>query len=204
MALTHLIRCRCGKFQAELSDTLHNTRAVCYCRDCQAYGHFLGPPPGMLDEHGGTDIIAVAPRQVNILQGREYLGCMSLTATGVYRWYTSCCRTPVGNTPRDFRQSHVGLVHNALESRGGNLDAIFGPVRMRVFRNGAHGEPEANRPLAFLFGVLRHLGFMTRSRLSGKYKINPFFDTATGKPIVTPIVLSAADHEKFQRAASGS
>ena len=187
MKTSHPIRCQCGAFEAEVSDPELGTRAVCYCRDCQAFAHFLGLPKGMLDSLGGTDIVAVRPRTVTFRRGIENLACMSLSPKGTLRWYTSCCRTPIGNTPRDYRQSHVGLIHSCLELSGAGVDDSFGPVRMRVNVHGAKGKPDTSPRLAFALAVLRYLSSLAWSRLSGMYRVNPFFGPG-GSPRVEPQV----------------
>jgi hypothetical protein len=83
---SHPIRCRCGAFRAQVSRPDLGTRAVCYCRDCQAFARFLGLPEGMLDAMGGTDIVVVRPRHVSFTQGQEQLTCMSLSETGTLRF----------------------------------------------------------------------------------------------------------------------
>jgi hypothetical protein len=205
MATPVPLRCRCGRFQAEVDHPGRGTRAVCYCKDCQAFAHFLGLPPGMLDAHGGTDIVAVRPRDVRFLQGVEQLACRSLTPRGTLRWFTACCRTPIGNTPRDLRLSHVGLVHTALETPGADLGAAFGPVRMRVNRQSAHGRPPASPRVAFAASLLRYLSGLAWSRVSGRYRANPFFDPQSGRPRAEPQVLSVEEHRKVkaQVAAAG-
>ena len=199
MKTTHPIRCRCGAFEAELSRPELGTRAVCYCRDCQAFAHFLGLPEGMLDTLGGTDIVAVRPRYVRFLRGIDQLTCMSLSPKGPLRWYTSCCRTPIGNTPRDYRQSHVGLIHSCLEVDAERLDDSFGPVRMRVHVQGAKGTPARSPRVAFFVAVLRYLASMTWSRISGSYRLNPFFETG-GRPKVAPRVLDSGERSALDRA----
>jgi Family of unknown function (DUF6151) len=200
VTMTHPIRCKCGAFGAEVSHPERGTRAICYCRDCQAFAHFLGPPPGMLDDLGGTDIVAVRPRDLRFTSGAEKLVCMSLSPTGTLRWYTSCCRTAIGNTPRDYKQSHVGLIHTGLELGGSSLDRAFGPVRMRVNKQGAKGKPERNAPVDFVFAVLRYLGSLTSSRISGKYRINPFLSGPGGQPRSEPHVLSPSERAELLRA----
>ena len=39
---SHPVHCRCGRLTGEISDPGHGIRGVCYCRDCQAFAHFLG------------------------------------------------------------------------------------------------------------------------------------------------------------------
>ena len=109
------------------------------------------------------------------------------------RWYTSCCRTPIGNTPRDYRQSHVGLIHTCLELSGASVDDAFGPVRMRVNVQSAKGPPGKTPRVGFAVVVLRYLGSMAWSRLSGSYRVNPFFIGSGGDPRVEPRVLSPSE-----------
>ena len=200
MTNSHPLQCRCGTFRAEVAATPVSTRAVCYCRDCQAFARFLGPPPGMLDELGGTDIVAVRPRDVTFLSGIEQLACMSLSPHGTVRWFTACCRTPIGNTPRDRRVSHVGLIHTVLAVPGHDLGTSFGPVRMHVNRHGAHGIAPRTAPPAFAWALLRYGSGLAWSRISGRYRINPFFDASTGRPRSDPRVLSLAERRELETA----
>lgn len=188
---SHPIRCRCGALRGELARPALGTRAICYCRDCQAFAHFLGKPEGMLDALGGTDIVAVRPRHVTWTQGAELLTCMSLSEKGTLRWYSSCCKTPIGNTPRNLRQSHVGLIHTCLETDDRRMDEAFGPVVMRVNAQSAKGTPAKNAPITFLVAVIRYLASVVWSRFSGAYRVNPFFHMPQGIPRATPRTLSA-------------
>jgi hypothetical protein len=110
LAMNHPLRCQCGTLQGHVSHTESVCRGICYCKDCQAYAQFLGKPGEILDEMGGSDVIATLPRHVTFTQGLEALTCVSLSDKGMLRWYASCCNTPVGNTSRDFKVSHVGLL----------------------------------------------------------------------------------------------
>lgn len=191
-ATTHAIGCRCGQLRGEVAQPHEGTRAVCYCRDCQAFAHFLGLPAGMLDEFGGTDIVATRPRLVSLLAGTEHLACMSLSPQGTLRWYAACCNTPIGNTPRDRKLAHVGLVHSCLENGGAGLEQDFGPVRMRVNRQGAHGEPPKAPAVASTLALARYLARLAWARVGGGYQANPFFDPA-GAPGVQPRVLTQGE-----------
>ena len=176
----------------------HGTRAVCYCRDCQAFARFLDSPPGMMDSLSGTDIVAVRPRFVSFTSGQEHLTCMSLSPNGTLRWYTGCCKTPIGNTPRDYKVSHLGLIHTCLQTGTASMDKSFGPVQMRVNCQSASGKAPANSPLTFGWAVGRFLVSMAWNRLAGGYKVNPFFNIGTGQPIVTPHVVSAAERRALR------
>jgi hypothetical protein len=155
----------------------------------------------MLDSFNGTDIVAVRPRYVSFTSGIDKLACMSLSPTGTLRWYSSCCKTPIGNTPRDFKTSHVGLVHDCLESGGIPIERSFGPIKMRVNRQGASKVPPRNAPLDFGIAMAKYLASMAWTRFTGQYRTNPFFNTTSGQPIVSPHVVSAAERAKLRSDA---
>ena len=151
----------------------------------------------MLDEAGGTDIVATSPSHVRIEQGLGFLVCMSLSGRGLLRWYASCCSTPIGNTPRDRRIHYVGLVHNCLSTH--SLEQSFGPVRARLNTQSAHGRIKST-PIASFLAVLKLMSAMLPARFSGRYRDNPFFDDA-GAPIKAPRVLDRTERSRLNDAA---
>jgi Family of unknown function (DUF6151) len=167
-------------------------RVVCYCRDCQAFAHFLGQEGEILDSQGGTDVIQILPKNLTFTQGIEALACIRLTDKGLLRWYASCCNTPIGNTLANFKISFVGLVHNCLEYAGTPVQDSFGPVRARVNTQGAKGDP---KPKARGVGTII-VWFVTtilRARINGSYRQSAFFLKDKGTPVVRPRVLSSAE-----------
>ena len=199
MKPSHPIRCACGKFRAALAHPDLGTRAVCYCRDCQAFAHFLGLPPGMLDAAGGTEVVAVGPRSVTFIAGVEHLACMSLTPQGALRWYAACCKTPIGNTPRDPAQYHVGLIRNCLEGVGIDLAETFGPVKMRVNRRGAKHRVEPVPRHTFVAAAAGYIASVTWARVSGRYRTTPFFKPGLAGPLVEPKVLGGSEYAALMR-----
>ena len=93
------LRCRCGEVRARVTDASPRTvnRIVCYCDDCQAFAHRLGRAD-LLNAQGGSDIVQLAPATLTFLQGQHRIAGLRLTPKGLFRWYASCCNTPVGNT----------------------------------------------------------------------------------------------------------
>jgi hypothetical protein len=173
-------------------------RGVCYCRDCQAYAHALGNAAAILDAAGGSDVVGTMAKYVTITQGKEALACLSLSEKGMLRWYAACCKTPIGNTPRDYRISYVGLLHNCLEHAPATLDSAFGPVRMHV--NTKSAKPQvSSTPVRTVVVVVPFLASVLRARLDGSYRKTPFFDL-TGTPVAQPSVLSASERERLMRA----
>src|SRR5579883_2663382 len=110
------MRCRCGEVRGWVANPSPRTvnRVVCYCDDCQAFAHHLGRAD-LLDSHGGSDIVQVAPASLTFVQGQERIAGLRLTPKGIYRWYASCCNTPVGNTVTPAIP-FVGIVAQAFEN----------------------------------------------------------------------------------------
>jgi Family of unknown function (DUF6151) len=197
--LSFPLRCACGRLEGQVAATHRAGRAICYCHDCQAFARFLGAPETTLDALGGTDIIATAPRFVQFTTGTEQLQCMSLGPRGLLRWYAGCCRTPIGNTPRNPKLSYVGLVHNCLAGASAERDAAFGPARLAANPKSASGRVAAT-PLPMLLAALKILRNVGGSRLSGTYRQNPFFRAGTDELIVPPQVLTAAQRQALRGA----
>jgi len=198
--MNHPLRCQCGTLRGLVSHTESVCRGVCYCKDCQAYAHFLGKADEILDEMGGSDVVATLPQHVTFTQGIEALTCMSLSDKGMLRWYASCCNTPIGNTSRDFKVSHVGLLHNCLRDPSTSLDSAFGPVRMRVGMKSAKGTPKA-MAASTTISILRFMARLIRARLDGSYRKTSFFDPETGMPRVSPKVLTPDERARLMQAA---
>lgn len=195
--MSHPLRCRCGTVQGRVAEPQRAMgRGVCYCKDCQAYAHFLGRAADVLDVHGGTDVVAIHPQHVVLTQGLDAMTCMSLSPRGLLRWYASCCRTPIGNTARNPKLAYVGLVHTALEGAGVPIERSFGPVTMRL--NTASATIAVNeKSHGVARSALRFIGSMLGARLGGSYKRTPFFDAASGMPVVAPHVLTKAERERL-------
>jgi len=203
--MNHPLRCRCGTLRGQVSHPEKVSRGVCYCKDCQAFAHFLGTTEDILDERGGTDVMATLPSRVSFTQGVERLACMSLSEKGMLRWYASCCNTPIGNTPRHMKISHVGLVHTCLENPPRTLDAAFGPVRMRVNTQSAQGTSRPKTlPLSTVVSIVKFMGSLLRARLDGSYKRTPFFVPGQGTPIVAPKVLTPGERARLMQAVLGT
>jgi hypothetical protein len=198
--MNHPLQCRCGTIKGYVVRPSMAKRAVCYCKDCQAFAHFLKRADTVLDEHGGTAIVATVPKQVHFTQGLEALACMSLSDHGMLRWYASCCNTPIGNTPRDFKTPYVGLIETCLKSDSPSLQESFGPVRMVVNTKSAWGRVKST-PVSTLVAMLGLMKSVIGSRLSGTYKRTPFFGTELGTPVTRPRELSKGERERLTNAA---
>ena len=159
--MNHRVRCRCGAIRGYVALPAKTVRLICYCKDCQAFARYLERAGDVLDEQGGTDIVAIAPSHVRFEQGLDALACMSLSDTGLLRWYASCCRTPLGNTPRDRKTHYVGLIHSCLEQP---LNASFGPARVSLKTKSARGSVSAT-PVSTVLATFKLIGMIVPARL---------------------------------------
>ena len=187
------LSCECGALQGYVEAPDTALRARCYCRDCRAFARFVGAPERVLDAQGGTNIVATVPRRLHFTRGVEHLRCMSLSDGGLLRWYAGCCRTPIGNTPRDPKMSYVGFIDTCLPG----MPAGRGSVRIAVHTKSAQGKVEYSRFAMFL-GTLRIMGRVMAARLGAGYRQNPFFRPGTAEPVVAPQVVSPAEREALR------
>jgi len=198
--MNHPLQCRCGTIKGYVVRPGTAKRAVCYCKDCQAFARFLERADTVLDEHGGTAIVATVPKLIHFTQGLDALACMSLSHRGLLRWYASCCNTPIGNTSRDFKTPYVGLIASCLKSNSPSLEESFGPVRMVLNTKSARGRVKST-PVINLVALLGVMKSVIGARLSGAYRPNPFFATETGAPVARPRELTKAERERVTNAA---
>ena len=194
------VSCQCGSFkaQADVASSKGLSHIVCYCEDCQAYIRHLEKSAQVLDDHGGTDIIQMSPACLHIKNGQQNLGIVRLTDRGIFRWYATCCNTPLYNTPPSANMPFLGLLKHAVTDSATAVRQLAGPVSVGVCA-GAQYPFNADWPvkkgfgLAVMFGALRNI---VRWRTAGDHKKSELFDLTTGHAIVKPQVLTTE-----QRAA---
>jgi hypothetical protein len=191
----HPMRCRCGALQGRVALRGISNHVICYCKDCQAFARFLGHADEVLDAQGGSEIVQVMPDRVQITQGQAQLAAMRLSPRGLLRWYTACCRTPLGNTLPSGKLPFVGLLHSSLKTAP--LEPSFGPVRGQFNTASAIGEPRPHEG-RILPAALRIVAMMGACRLTGRYRHTPFF-TEANAPVVQPTVLTANEREHLRR-----
>jgi hypothetical protein len=196
------IACRCGRVTGQVADAAPRSvnHAVCYCGDCQAFAHHLGRAD-LLDSHGGTEIVQVAPAALRLVQGQRHLRAVRLTPKGLFRWYADCCNTPVGNTV-GLRMPLVGLVTAVFASGGVAPERLFGKPDLAIFDKHAIGGPA---PGLQRLNARRMAGAMLRVVgwwLAGRGRPNPFFASSSGAPLYPVAVLSASEREAL-RACCG-
>jgi hypothetical protein len=219
MTTTLSIRCRCGTLQGTLDPKAAMSRAVCYCRDCQAFARFVergagqgsaaakaAPGPAVMDAHGGTPVVASLPRGLRFTAGTERLACMSLSPKGLLRWYAACCHTPIGNTARDPKMAYVGVIEACIADGAAALDTTLGRSQIRV-NTGSALEPVPGTPLGTALAVATIMRRVLGARLGGSWRQTPFFAPGTDRPVAAPRVLAIDERralaEPGQRADAG-
>jgi Family of unknown function (DUF6151) len=196
--------CRCGQIHGHLRGASPKTvnRAICYCDDCQAFMHHIGRAD-LLDAHGGSDIVQVAPASVSYDRGVERIVGVRLGPKGMLRWYASCCKTPLGNTTATPGLPFIGMspeVFRGLDAR--QLDEVFGAPRGKIFGQFAtNGTPAASTKLTpkLIFHTVR---LLLGWKLGGKTWPHPFFERATAAPRL-PITLLSHEERQALRARCG-
>lgn len=178
-------RCECGQVEGSLKNASPHTgnHMVCYCDDCQAYAAYLGDEDKWLDEWGGTDVFQVTPASITFLKGSDKLRCVRVKPGGIFRFYSSCCRTPIANTV-SRKMPFAGIPSRIIH--GNDKEAALGPVRCYVMGTYARGQPPTHpHPKFSLKSLVIVLGFMLKNKLKGANLPTPFFRD-DGKAVVAP------------------
>ena len=199
--MSHHFQCQCATLRGEIVQPARGVRAVCYCGDCQTYAHLLGEPQRVLDPLGGTEVVATPASNVRFTTATGTLACISLSPRGLLRWYASCCRTPIANTPRNHKLPYVGMVHACLRQPD-PLERSFPQVQLRVNTAHAKGHPPGYGRLGGMARFATLATRLTAMRLVGGYRATPFFD-ASGEPVSPVVVASRDEVEQARRAAIG-
>jgi hypothetical protein len=192
------LRCSCGQVRGHVADPSPRTvnRVVCYCADCQAFAHRLGRAD-LLNAQGGSDIVQVAPSALTFVEGQDRITGLRLTPKGLYRWHTSCCNTPIGNTLGPAIP-FVGIVAKAFDHGTQRADDVFGKPIGAILGKYAVGDPPAGSTGISLSLLLRSLGKVLGWRLRGKTWPHPFFNRETREPIYPLTVLSPEEREALR------
>ena len=106
--------CTCGAIAGtvDVPSPAAGNHLVCHCPDCRAATIHLGRPDPGAD---GTELWQTTPDRVTITRGADRLAIQQLSPKGLYRWYATCCATPMFNTLRSPRLAFVGLLADRLD-----------------------------------------------------------------------------------------
>jgi hypothetical protein len=190
------VRCRCGEVRGTVTNPSPESvnRITCYCDDCQAFAHQLGGAD-LLDAKGGSDIVQVAPAALSFTRGLDRIIGVRLKPNGLYRWYASCCNTPVGNTLTPS-VPFVGLFAQTFDTP--HLDDVVGAPTGALLGKFAIGEPPAGSTGLNLSVLLRAVARVLGWRLSGRAWPHPFFARDTRAPVYPVTVLSQQRREALR------
>jgi len=191
------LECSCGTVHGlarGVSATTVN-RVVCICADCQAFARHLGRTD-LLDSHGGSDIIQLAPNAVSFDRGTDKIAAIRLGPKGPYRWYATCCKTPLGNTAKPWLP-FVGIVFELFrEARDPQRrDEVFGPSRASIHGKYAIGEPPPGSTKLNAGFLVRTIGLILGWKVRGRAWPHPFFDRGADEPKFPVTVLTRAERE---------
>ena len=196
MPLELPLRCLCGRVRGVAIDVSPSTgfRFLCYCKDCQAFARFL-ERADVLDAAGGTDIFQMPPSRVKLTAGTDAVRCLGFSSK-VLRWYTDCCRTPIGNTAAGPRFPVVAVVHSFMDHEGDNRsrDEVLGPQLCRIYERSAVAPLPPNAPAPASFRVfVRRASRILDWWVRGLGRPTPFFDDRTKAPYAVPRVLTPSE-----------
>lgn len=183
------LKCSCGKVQGETENVNQDTgtRVVCCCDDCQSFANYLNGGNTILDEYGGTDVFQMPVAHLNITQGKDQIGCVRLSTKGAYRWYTTCCNTPIGNT-MGAGVPFIGVIHNIMDNAT-NRDNDLGRARGHIQTKFATKTVPAGLKGSMFRIIIRTLSKLLIWKLKGLNTPSVFFD-ADGNPVVKPTILN--------------
>lgn len=185
------LSCDCGSVEGHLTEVSQTSgnRIVCYCKDCQAFAKFLEKDKEILDENGGSDIYQSPQAHIKITRGHEFIGRMRLSKKGLNRWYTTCCKNPIGNT-MGAGSPFVGVLTHMMRNDLSAMRDLDG----YVFFDSAKGElPEHVRKTGFSWAkIMRVIGLILKWKIKGLNKPSVFFGQ-DGAPIVDATIYDQSD-----------
>lgn len=164
--------CQCKQFHAEIQVSSCGPRAICYCVDCQAYAAVLKQENKILNEQGGTEVLAVRPHQIKFIHGAQQLTFMSLSPQGSLRWYTRCCNTPIANMKRNPKTNHISIMHTCYSKS--DIEAYYGKQIFHVKVQSGLGNIPNNSPIQLTLSGVCYVFSLFCAWLMGSYQKNPF------------------------------
>lgn len=192
------LACRCGHVCGRLLDASPRTvnRVLCYCDDCQAFAHEIGRND-VLDARGGTDIVQVAPWMLRLDHGHDHIAALRLSDQGLYRYYTTCCGTPLGNTPGPS-VPFIGVPAPLFGTDRIRVDRLLGSASGVVYGQYAIGDPQGLPRDVPLRMVLRATAKVIAWFVRGRSWPHPFFERAGGRSLFPVRVLTAERRESLR------
>jgi hypothetical protein len=199
---TVTLECKCGNVKGKAANVSEDTgiRLVCYCIDCQIFGHFVGLPK-MLDGAGGTDLYQMPPAEVTITEGDEHIRCVRVKSQGMYRFYTACCRTPIGNM-MGGKVPVIAIVHSFMDHAGdgSTRDGVMGRPKFYLWGKDAVGGRPRHAPADIPTGTKIAIGLKAAVWwFQGKAYPSPFFERDSVDPRMEVKVLTDDEREVLKK-----
>jgi hypothetical protein len=178
------LSCMCKEVEAELRDATPGTtnHLVCYCRDCRAFLRFVGKSE-WLTPGGGVALVHVAAGTVSFKKGFERLEGIRLSDKGLFRYFTSCCKTPFGVTMSE------GMPLVAFSTRTVESLAPFCPPSPCYGKSAEPGAPVGIPSLVTPAFGLKMVRLLATWKLTGKGRPHPYFQNGASIPkvrVLTP------------------
>ena len=195
MSKSATLSCSCREVQGLVTNVSPTTvnRVICYCDDCQAFLHHLDRAD-LLDAQGGSDIVQIAPASLTFVAGRGRIVGLRLSPKGLYRWYASYCRMPLGNMLGPAIP-FVGVLAQAFESATQKPDDLCGRPIGRIFgRYAIDNAPQGSTRLNPWL-LARAMRMVLGWRIRGQTWPHPFFDRASRAPNFPLTKLSPQERE---------
>jgi hypothetical protein len=136
------------------------------------------------------------PRRVKLTAGTDAVRCLRLSSEGVLRWYTDCCRTPIGNTAASPRFPVIAVVHSFMAHGADDRsrEEVLGPPLCRIYERSAVGPFPANAPAPPSLGVFaRRASKIFGWWVLGLGRPSPLFDDRANAPRAVPRVLTRGE-----------
>lgn len=192
------IRCRCGEVHGRVKNASQKTvnRVVCYCADCQAFLHHLGRAE-FLDASGGSDIVQIAPASLSFERGNDRVVGLRLSPNGLYRWYASCCKMPMGNSLKPS-VPFIGILVHSFDGGAERADDTFGKPVGAIAGKSAVGSPPPGSTGVNVRLLARAVRRVVGWKVRGGTWPHPYFDRTTGEPNREVTVLTREQREALR------
>ena len=192
MAVDVPLSCTCGKVKGVIRglSPVSTNHVRCPCSGCQSYAHYLG-------RADDSNIFQMNPRDFEIHEGHEHLACVRITDSGPLRWYTDCCKTPLGNSFPRGGMPFLGVLPICTGHKGTSSAVVdmVGPVRAVGYEKPPIPFSSKLRTTLMIIRLFSKMAIW-RIRYGKSWK--PFFDKETLLPIKKPIKLSDAEREALE------
>jgi hypothetical protein len=123
---------------------------------------------------------------------------LRLTSNGLFRWYASCCNTPIGNT-LSATVPFVGINVQTFDNGAQHPDDLFGKPIGAIMGKYAIGDARSDSRGIKLSLMVRAIRMVLGWRLRGQSWPNPFYERDTLAPIYPVGVLSRQQREALRR-----